>query len=67
MNLNLDWDSSVIDSKVIPRSQAKRQNAGCRHKHVYYYGKLGVKISRFRVGKIQEFPYISGFFLQKSH
>ena len=29
MNLNLDWDRFVIDSKVIPRSQAKKQNTNC--------------------------------------
>jgi len=27
MNINLDWDLSVIDSKVIQESQAKTQKA----------------------------------------
>jgi len=45
MNYNFDWDRSVMDSKVIPRSKAKRQKENCRHQHLNYYEKSGVKIS----------------------
>jgi len=34
MDCNLDWDRSVIDSKVIPRPQAKIQKTNCRHEHL---------------------------------
>ena len=34
MNINLDWDLSVIDSKVIPESQAKTQEDNCRHERL---------------------------------
>jgi len=34
MNFNLDWDRSVMDSNVIPRSQAKRQKAIRCHEYL---------------------------------
>ena len=44
MNLNLDWDRSVINSKVIQRSQAKRQKADCRPEHLNLYGNSGSSV-----------------------
>ena len=43
MHFNLDWDCFVIDIKVIPRSQMNRQKANCRHGHLNWYEKLGIK------------------------
>ena len=45
MNFNVDWDRSVINSKVISRSQTKRQKINCIPEHFNYFGKSWVKIS----------------------
>jgi len=39
------WDCSIINSKVTPRSQAKRQKADCRHRHTKETYRLDISIS----------------------